>query len=199
MPDSPQIRETRAIVFDLEYTAWPHSVAHGWLDPGEFREVIQIGAVAAETRDWRETASLELAVKPRINPVLSDFIQKLTGVTNSLLAERGRDFAQAYRDFTAFADGCPLISFGRDDRVLIENARLYGLRDTAPLPRHVNIGPWLYENGIDPRGFHACDVAGLAGVSLQGHAHDALFDARSVAAGIAALVAKGAKSPLERR
>jgi inhibitor of KinA sporulation pathway (predicted exonuclease) len=201
MRNSPQIRETRApdrvVVFDLEYTAWPHSMARGWLDPGEFREIIQIGAVAVSVADWRETEALELIVRPRINPCLSDFIQSLTGVNNETIAERGIDFEQAYARFVAFADGAPLISFGRDDRVLMENARLYGLRGVPFLPRHINIGPWLYENGIDPRGFHACDVARLAGVALQGHGHDALYDARSVTAGIAALMAKGAKSPLE--
>jgi len=194
MPVYPQIRE--AVVFDLEYTAWPHSMARRWLDPGEFREVIQIGAVKLDAGDWRETASLALLIRPRINPVLSDFIQDLTGVTNTAIAENGIDFAQAHARFLEFAQGAPLISFGRDDLVLMENARLYGLR-APPLPPHINIGIWLYGNGVDPRGFHACDVARLAGVPFEGHAHDALYDARSVAAGIRALTAKGAPSPLE--
>ena len=194
MSACPQIRQP--VVFDLEYTAWPNSMARRWNDPGEFREVIQIGAVRLAARDWRETASLSLLLKPRINPVLSAFIQDLTGVTNAMIAAHGIDFSQAHARFLEFAGGAPLVSFGRDDLVLAENARVYGLR-VAPLPPHVNIGPWLYRNGIDPRGYHACDVARLAGVALEGHGHDALYDARSVAAGIRALAAKGAPSPLE--
>ena len=34
-------------VFDLEYTAWECSMARRWLAPGEFKEVVQIGAVSS--------------------------------------------------------------------------------------------------------------------------------------------------------
>ena len=38
-------------VFDLEYTAWECSMARHWLAPGEFKEVVQIGAVKV-TGQW---------------------------------------------------------------------------------------------------------------------------------------------------
>jgi hypothetical protein len=33
------------VVADLEYTAWEGALARGWSAPGDFREIVQIGAV----------------------------------------------------------------------------------------------------------------------------------------------------------
>ncbi len=52
MTSFPQIR---AIIFDLEFTAWEGSVAHRWSRPGEFTELVQIGALkidAGASRSW---------------------------------------------------------------------------------------------------------------------------------------------------
>jgi inhibitor of KinA sporulation pathway (predicted exonuclease) len=184
-----------AIVFDLEFTAWPGSMEHRWRRPGEFREVVQIGAVKLDAATLEEIESFNLLAKPRLNPELSPYFEKLTGVTNVRLAQSGIDFADAYRAFVAFANGTPIFSFGRDDRVLVDNLELYGLRAMPPLPPCTNIALWLADHGVDPRGLHACDIARAAGAAFEGRRHDALDDARSVALGIATLVARGAPSP----
>lgn len=183
------------VIFDLEFTAWPGSMEHRWLRPGEHREVVQIGAVKLDAATLEETAEFNMLAKPRLNPVLSSYFEELTGVTNRALAEDGVDFADAYRSFVAFADRMPIVAFGRDDLVLIDNLKLYGLNVVPPLPRYRNIVPWLFEHGIDTRGLHACDIAQIAGAKFRGRRHDALDDARSVALGIATLVARGAANP----
>jgi inhibitor of KinA sporulation pathway (predicted exonuclease) len=185
----------RCIVFDLEFTAWPGSVEHRWLRPGEFREVVQIGAVKIDAETLAEVAAFDMLAKPRLNPVLSPYLEDLTGVTNAAVAERGVDFAEAYRAFVRFADGAPLAAFGRDDLVLTDNLALYGLKGELPLPPHINIAPWLVEAGIDTRGLHACDIAEVAGATFEGRRHDALADARSVALGIKTLIARGRPNP----
>ncbi|MGB8366116.1 MAG: exonuclease domain-containing protein [Rhizomicrobium sp.] len=185
-----------AVVFDLEYTAWPGSMEQRWLRPGEHREVVQIGAVKVDAGIFAETASFSRLTRPRLNPRLSPYFEELTGIGNGVLAAEGIDLAHAYRAFIAFADGAPLVSFGRDDLVLADNLGLYGIIDAPPLPAHINIVPWLKAQGIDPRGSHACDVARLAGAAFAGRRHDALDDARSVALGIATLVARGAPHPI---
>ena len=47
IPDSHigSMTARKLIVFDLEFTAWEGSLARHWLAPGEFKEVVQIGAV----------------------------------------------------------------------------------------------------------------------------------------------------------
>jgi inhibitor of KinA sporulation pathway (predicted exonuclease) len=183
------------VVFDLEFTAWPGSMEHRWLRPGEFREVVQIGAVKIDAETQAEVAAFDVLAKPRLNPVLSSYLEDLTGVTNAAVAERGVDFAEAYRAFVRFADGASLVAFGRDDLVLTDNLALYGLKDEPPLPPYINIVPWLVEAGIDTRGLHACDIAEAAGATFEGRRHDALADARSVALGIKTLIARGMPNP----
>jgi inhibitor of KinA sporulation pathway (predicted exonuclease) len=184
-----------AIVFDLEFTAWQGSMEHRWLRPGEFREVVQIGAVKVDAQSFADVGEFNALAKPRLNPVLSSYFDELTGVTNAMVTTKGVDFADAYRAFVAFADDDPLFAFGRDDLVLHDNLRLYGLTDVPALPPFTNVVPWLAAQGVDPRGLHACDIAQAAGASFAGRRHDALDDARSVAAGVAALVARGAPNP----
>jgi inhibitor of KinA sporulation pathway (predicted exonuclease) len=185
-----------ATVFDLEFTAWEGSLARDWMAPGEFRELVQIGAVKVDAETFAVLDTLDVLARPRINPVLSDYFSNLTGITNAALAARGMDFLEAYRRFVDFADGGLICAFGRDDFIFVENFRLYAIDDAPAIPPYVNAIPLLLENGINPRGFHACDVARLCGAEFTGREHDALDDARSVALGLKSLVAKGARNIL---
>lgn len=181
------------VVFDLEFTAWSDSMTGHWLAPGQFKEVVQIGAVRLDWESLAVTASFNCLVRPRINPVLSDYFQHLTGITNARLADDGMDFKTAYRRFVAFVGDEMAGSFGHDEWVLDDNIRLYGLKDVPALPRFLELRVWFARQGIDPKGLHSCDVGPLLGVPFQGQMHDALCDARSIAAGMAVLLKRGAK------
>ena len=183
-----------AILYDLEYTAWEGSMAHRWLRPGEFREVVQIGAVKVNAETLEIAGEFDVLARPRINTMLSAYFENLTGITNAMLADRGTDLREAYDRFVAFAGDGPIVSFGRDDLVLMHNLALYGIRDAPPLPVHRNIAPWLNENGIVTKGLHACDIARACGASFVGREHDALDDARSLAAGSRELILRGARN-----
>jgi inhibitor of KinA sporulation pathway (predicted exonuclease) len=165
---------------------------NGWLRPGEFREVVQIGAVKLDAETLQTIGEFAALVRPRINKGLSAYFEALTGITNATLQARGIDFRDAYDGFVAFAGEGPIISFGRDDRVLVQNLSLYGIRDAPLLPVHINIAPWLNQNGIVTEGLHACDIARACGAEFHGLEHDALEDARSITAGACALIARGA-------
>lgn len=187
-------------VFDLEYTAWECSMARHWLTPGEYREIVQIGAVKLDANSFAQVDEFSLLVRPRINHQLSPYFQKLTGISQESVTRQGVDFADAYRLFVAFADDGPIAAFGRDDRVLMENIRLYGITDAAPLPVFYDLRGWFAVQGLDPRGMHSCDIAPALGLSFVGQNHNALDDARSVAAGMAVMAARGgAKNRLSMR
>jgi len=175
-------------VFDLEFTAWECSMAGHWLRPGEFKEVVQIGAVRLD-KDFRILDEFEILVRPRINPMLSDYFENLTGIGNALLMMKGVDFADAYRRFVSFAGQTPIAAFGHDEWVLEDNIRLYGLTDLAPLPPFRDLRAWFAERKVDPRGLHSCDIAARVGASFKGRAHNALDDARSIAMGMKELAA----------
>src|SRR5678815_1117158 len=80
-------------VFDLEYTAWECSIARRWLAPGEFKEVVQIGAVKLDAESFESQGEFDVLVLPRINSVLSPYFEKLTGITNEKISRHGMDFA----------------------------------------------------------------------------------------------------------
>ncbi|MBU6297323.1 MAG: exonuclease domain-containing protein [Alphaproteobacteria bacterium] len=166
-----------------------------WLQPGQFQEIVQIGAVKVDSA-FNPGETLDVLVRPRINSELSSYLVTLTGIANSEVQARGIDFAEAYKAFLEFVGGLPIVAFGRDDKVLIDNFRLYGMNDAPPLPPFIDIRFWLKEHGVDTRGLHACDVAPSVGVPFSGHKHNGLDDALAVAAGIAALIARGARLPL---
>ena len=183
------------VFFDLEFTAWEGSMASGWLAPGQFREIVQIGAVKMEMTTLETLGEFNCLVRPRINRELSVYFENLTGITNAMVAGRGIDFEAAYREFISFLGGAPICSFGRDDIVLEGNLALYAIRGAPKLPPHCNVMPWLARHGIDMTGRHSCDVARACGVAFTGRAHDAFDDARSVASGVSALIKRGADSP----
>jgi len=162
-----------------------------WTRPQEYTEVVQIGAVKLDVHSLKQVDEFEILVKPRVNPVLSDYLVALTSITNEMLAASSVDFIVAYRTFLDFTGDAKLFAFGRDDLVLAGNLKLYAWGG-LPVPPYGDVIPWFKENGIDLKGKHACDTGELAGVPFIGRKHTALADARSVAAGIAALIGRGA-------
>jgi hypothetical protein len=49
--------ETQVVVFDTEFTAWRGSMERNWAGPGEFREIVQIGAVRIDAETLAEAES----------------------------------------------------------------------------------------------------------------------------------------------
>ena len=182
-------------VFDLEYTAWECSMARHWLEPGQYKEVVQIGAVKLDGRTLAVVGEFDLLVKPRINPVLSPYFETLTGITNKEVAARGVDFAQAYARFADFAGDGPIMAFGHDEWILEENLRLYGIADYRALPRFADLRTWFAACNVDPRGMLSCEIAPSLGLKVGGRAHNALDDARSMAASMEEMVKRGAVRP----
>ncbi len=182
-------------VFDMEYTAWECSMARHWLEPGQYKEVVQIGAVKLDGRDLSILGEFDLLVRPRINPELSPYFQNLTGISNADIARRGVDFLDAYARFDAFAGDGPIMAFGHDEWILEENLRLYGITEFRALPRFQDLRSWFAACNVDPRGMMSCEIGPSLGLSFQGRAHNALDDARSMAMSMEEMVRRGAVRP----
>jgi inhibitor of KinA sporulation pathway (predicted exonuclease) len=188
------------VIFDLEFTAWDGSMESRWTRPGELTEVVQIGAVKLDAASLKEVDAFEMLVKPRVNPILSDYLVELTGIDNKQLAARGVDFITAYRAFLDFTAAGRTWAHGRDDLILAGNLKLYGWAGALPVLSYSNAVPWFAAQGVDLKGKRACDVAEAAGAIFEGRKHDALADARGVAAGFTAMIGKGSPNPfLEKR
>jgi inhibitor of KinA sporulation pathway (predicted exonuclease) len=179
-------------IFDLEYTAWECSMARSWLAPGEFREVVQIGAVMLDADSFVLQAQFETLVRPKFNPVLSPYFEKLTGISNEQISARGMDFRTAYERFLDFAGDGPVAAFGRDEKVLEDNLRLCGIWNAKPLPLFYDLRGWFAVQGVDPRGRHSWEIGPQLGVPFAGRIHNALDDVKSLAAGMEAIAARSA-------
>lgn len=172
------------MVVDLEYTSWDGSLARGWSKPNEHREVVQIGAVRLDAGDgFGEIEALNVLVRPQRNPQLSDYFVALTAITNDRLAARGTDLPAALDALAVFAAGAPLHSNGDDGAVVAENCALIDIGNPLPQTGWRDIAPALHDL-LGREAVGSADIPALLGLPAPGPAHDALADARAIAAGL---------------
>jgi inhibitor of KinA sporulation pathway (predicted exonuclease) len=169
------------VIYDLEMTAWPGSAARGWSGPGEHPEIIQIGAVRLDAA-LHEIATLDVIVRPRLNPVLSDFIIALTGITQERVGREGVDIEEGLQRLAAFADGARLLlANGYDARTIRINVELAGIEDPlvgrpfASTSRHFRRAAGREEHVV------SSTLPEVFGFAQPGRTHDGLADARAVA------------------
>lgn len=172
------------VVYDLEYTSWEGARARKWSGPGEHREIVQIGAVLLDS-SFNELKSLEILVRPRINPKLSDYFIALTGITQQRVDAQAVDALTAIAMLEGFSHrDLPMLANGGDAGVLAENCVLLGI-DNPFRDRAIDIsGELLAACGLVEA--FSCDLPRIFGLGESaGQAHTALADARNVAAALA--------------
>lgn len=187
----------KIVFLDTEFTSWQGCNQKGWdAAKGQHREIVQIGAVRVCTRRKRITASFERFVLPIKNPVLSDYLEKLTGVTTDKLVADGVGFHQACRDLRAFIGKSPIVARGNEDVIFAENRKLNGIELIEPSLQVIDISPWLVAN-IGGKGLTSGNSAGKLGLAVPhpGREHDALYDSCSLAIASLHLLARGHKPP----
>jgi inhibitor of KinA sporulation pathway (predicted exonuclease) len=187
--------QKEVVVFDTEFTAWRGSMERRWQGPGEFQEIVQIGAVRLDAESLDEKSSFTVLVRPVLNPVLSDYFVALTRITNERLMSEGIDFATAAAAFAAFVAKRAIYCYGRDDRIIARNAERLRKPELWTNTTATNLRAWLTDVGVKTAGVSSGELARHVGSVSQGTAHDALVDARSLAEAIRYLVKKGAPNP----
>ena len=139
-------RHCGMVVMDLEYTSWEGSLGRGWSKPGEAREIIQIGAVkiGKYRGGWSVNGVFEVYVRPTMNPVLSLFIQDLTGISNTKISTEGVQFSEAVERLRGFVCERELILVNGDDAIVFdENCLINRLKNPFPAESFINIRPTL--------------------------------------------------------
>lgn len=185
------------VIYDLEFTTWEGAAARDWTGEGESREIVQIGALRVNPETLSVKEEFDALVRPLHNMPLSRYFERLTGITNAAVEERGINFLNAYRDFLKFCDGGYALSYGNDMIVLGENM----VRQIPPmqsphvsLPAFVNIRSYINEtlprtSGV--AGGQLRTVLGIDEIAPPGQAHNALFDCYSVLDALRYLRAQG--------
>lgn len=182
-----------AVFYDTEFTTWKGAIENGWSGPGQFKEIVQIGAGRFDFSSMKIIDEFSILVKPVKNPVLSDYFIDLTGITNEDIQKDGVDLRTAVEQLLAFAGHAPLVSYGGDHVIVNEDCKLKGIGLQVD---GINIRPWILEHGashgITPS-INSGKLAATLGVKIDTiQEHNALHDVRSIAAAYAYLVNQAA-------
>lgn len=166
----------RYAVIDLEATCWeaPRAV--------DEMEIIEFGAVMLEGASGPAIADFARLVKPTREPVLSDFCQQLTGITQAEV-ETAADFGVVLQEFEAWLGSRPAVmcSWGAYDfKQLDAECKRHQVSFPPLLSSYVNLKrAFARRMGIRPCGMRR--ALQLAGIPFAGHHHRALDDARNIA------------------
>ncbi len=172
------------LIYDLEYTSWEGSMERSWSFPWEAPEVIQIGAVMIETTgDMREVDSFQILVRPLKNPILSEYIINLTGITQEKVERDGVLFPLALSRFMKFIEGysARISSNGGDEKVIEENCEIHNIPFPPIFTKSTNLRPYFSGVlGVPQEDCISGTLPDVVGLSNNEKSHDALGDARSI-------------------
>ena len=118
------------VIFDTEYTSWEGCNEKGWnKDEGEYKELVQIGAVKCSCVDFSIESTFSVISNPMINPVLSEYFVDLTGITNQEIQDKGVELPDALDKFAEFVNEDVCYSYGDDKGILEYNVEVHNLED----------------------------------------------------------------------
>lgn len=178
--DEAFINESKIRVYlDLEYVFPGMSSTSGRPSSDVFREIVQIAAIKFDHSQGEEIEFLNLLVWPPHPYYLNDFFTELTGITLEQIAESDLHFSTTFSRLVQFCEDLPIWVYDKDGEVLDQNCDFWHIRN--PLSKIVRVKPYLQSKGIDPEQYSSGTLYKAAGLSLEGHVHNALHDVRSMA------------------
>ena len=175
------------VCFDTEYTTWEGAQERHWSGPGEYREIVQIGAVLVRGDTLTEEGSFGCLVRPTKNPKLSAYFSNLTGVSQQAVDENGVSYSDALVRFASFASTSLLYCWGMDLEIMASNAKLVGLPFPFPLQHKRDVRSLFEVEGIATSTYCSSTIPRAFNEEPPPSAHDALNDARSILQGLRAL------------
>jgi len=144
-------------------------------------ETIEIGAVILDDK-FNKIAEYDSFIKPKLNPVLSDFCKQLTSITQDDV-DKARSFPEVWKELTQVFNKEDVImcSWGAYDRnQLIADLLLHGITEAPFWSQHVNLKEVFRE--VMKRG-KSCGVAKalrIINISFDGTHHRGIDDARMI-------------------
>ena len=180
------------ILWDTEFAFWIGYMPRNFdIEKKQFTEIIQMGAVRVNTRSYDVTDELILHVKPTVNPVLSDHIIKLTGITQTD-ADNGCDFIDALEKFIHFKGKLHSYSYKYDYAILAGNILLKGIdipepwRPALSAMQFFDIRDIFFAHDIPAYKYSSGSIGTHFGLEAK-NKHDALCDTKAVVAALKAL------------
>jgi inhibitor of KinA sporulation pathway (predicted exonuclease) len=171
------------VIFDTEYTSWEGSFERKWSLDWEHREIIQISAIKLDiVNQYRVVSEFNIFVLPKINLILSDYIQNLTGITQDDLTTKGLSFKKALELFREYCedDQVKAYCWGADEDVLEECCKINALNLNNYFHGFYDIRDAVKKAGIDPTNYQSGTIYKSVNPSLNLKQHDALNDVKSI-------------------
>lgn len=119
------------IILDTEYTSWKGSQERNWSKKNEYKELVQIAAIKIKKtqKTLKLVKKLNIYVKPKKNPQLSDYFINLTNISQEMIDEKGIKFKEAMKKIYKFCrnnknEKYPVLSYGNDYGIIKENLKL---------------------------------------------------------------------------
>ena len=179
------------IIFDTEYTAWEGSQKRGWSGENEYMELVQIGAlkVVKTSKTIKFVKKLNIYIKPKKNPELSEYFTNLTGITQNTLDKKGSTFNEAMKQFYNFCKTknnikLPMFSYGNDYDVMKYNLKLNSINKKSRFykweKKFYDIRP-IFDFYVDTSKYSSGTIYKAFDIdSKNANVHNALWDCKSI-------------------
>jgi len=132
------------ILLDAEFTCWDGSLASGWSDPAFPAEMIEIGMIAYDANRQTEKASYSSLVKPRKNPILSDYCLNILPILQSEI-DTAPEYATVMSEISDWLNqhatqDSPTAAWGKIDRShTVKQAGAHGVADPFGERPHIQV------------------------------------------------------------
>lgn len=168
------------VLVDLEYTSFGRSLKTAWTKPHHHKEIVQIWAIKLD-KNKKEIDFLDIYVKPKINPKLTNRFKKLTQISQEIVDKNWISFKEALDVFIKFTKWYNIVVFDWDYKVFEENCKLNNLEfpfENNPFFRLCEILPEMWLKREDCSSWTMYKHVWKDMNSLP---HNALHDVRSMA------------------
>lgn len=137
-----------------------------------------------------ETKSINMYIRPKINPTLSEYFINLTGIDQKTVDIKGVDFPTALQEFKEWCGELPMYSFGNDISVIIENCMIHNITNPFKENQSGDARNFFDKNGYSTQGYNSGTIVKAFGEELSREGHDALNDTRTILDGLILLKKK---------
>lgn len=164
------------IILDLEATCWKDR------NNGKPNEIIEIGALKID-ENGKTLSEFSRFVKPKLNPILSDFCMELTTISQSEI-DSAKCFPEVLKDFHSWIGlDKPyfLCSWGFYDKKQFKlDCQLHGL-ETDWLKNHISVKHQFAKIKQLTKPVGMATALKIEGIPLEGTHHRGIDDARNIA------------------
>lgn len=147
------------------------------------RQIVQIAAILFDTETGEELGHFDQLVIPEYEKTVPDFFIELTDITQDDINRVGILFRDALMQFAEFVGDTEIWTFDKDEEVLRQNCGYIAMEWPFSRP-FVRVKPKLYGWDVNPGEYSSGTLYKAAGLTMDGHVHNALHDVRSMAQAI---------------